>query len=67
MDRVTELARSGPGIDPVPLITGEELIAAGFQPGPAFKRLLDLIYDAQLEGKVRTKAEAMELARRSSV
>jgi hypothetical protein len=65
--RVKQLAGTEAGIAPEPLLTGEDLIEAGFRPGPAFKALLELIYDAQLEGRVRTKAEAMELARRSSV
>lgn len=65
--RVAELERTKPGISPEPLITGEDLIRAGLDPGPRFRALLDLVFDAQLEGKVRTKAEAMELVRRSSV
>jgi hypothetical protein len=31
-------------------------------PGPAFKRVLEAVYDAQLEGRVGTRAEAMEMA-----
>jgi tRNA nucleotidyltransferase/poly(A) polymerase len=47
---------------PPPLITGDDLTAAGLKPGPAFKRALDEAYDAQLEGSVNTKPEALELA-----
>jgi len=47
---------------PVPLISGDDLTAAGFSPGPEFKRVLDGVYDAQLEGRVCTKEEAMGLA-----
>lgn len=50
-------------VAPVPLITGDDLVAAGFRPGPAFKRILDAVYDAQLEGKIATREEAMQLAR----
>jgi poly(A) polymerase len=49
-------------IAPAPLITGDDLTAAGLTPGPIFKRVLDAVYDAQLEDGVSTKQEAMELA-----
>jgi len=48
-------------IRPVPLITGNDLIAAGYKPGPQFKELLTMVEDAQLEGSIRTKEEAMQL------
>ena len=51
-------------VAPAPLVTGDDLTAAGLQPGPLFKRVLDAAYDAQLEDRVRTKEEAMELALR---
>jgi poly(A) polymerase len=50
-------------IRPQPLITGADLIAAGYQPGPQFKELLTAVEDAQLDGKISTKDEAMELVR----
>ena len=50
-------------VRPVPLITGRELIAAGYTPGPAFKEVLRAIEDAQLEGSITTQEEAMALAR----
>jgi tRNA nucleotidyltransferase/poly(A) polymerase len=64
---VKGLDADGIGISPQPLVTGEDLIAMGLRPGPAFKRILDGVTDAQLEGRVRTKAEAMELAGRMGV
>ena len=48
---------------PAPLLDGNALLAAGFRAGPQFKVLLDLALDAQIEGRVRTTAEALELAR----
>lgn len=48
---------------PPPLLTGDELVAAGFKPGPGFKRVLDAVYDAQLEGRVESREQAMNLAR----
>lgn len=50
-------------LKPRPLLTGRELIAAGYQPGPSFGRVLSEIEDAQLEGRITTFAEALEMAR----
>jgi hypothetical protein len=49
---------------PPPLITGDDLTAAGLAPGRIFKRLLDEVYDAQLEGRVQTREQALKLALR---
>ena len=61
------LQSDGIGIHPVPLITGDDLVSQGFTPGPAFRRALDETYDAQLEGRIRDKLAALELARRLCV
>lgn len=50
---------------PVPLVTGHDLIAAGCRPGPAFATALREAEDAQLEGRVTTKEEALEIALRA--
>ena len=50
-------------LNPPPLLTGDDLAAAGFQPGPQFKNLLQTVRDAQLEGDVATTEEALALAR----
>ena len=47
---------------PVPLVTGHDLIAAGCKPGPAFGAALHEAEDAQLEGRVATKEEALKIA-----
>jgi poly(A) polymerase len=46
---------------PPRLLTGHDLIAAGYEPGPEFSKLLDMVEDAQLEGALRTREEALEL------
>jgi poly(A) polymerase len=46
-------------IRPKLLVTGEDLIAAGYRPGPGFRAMLEAAEDAQLEGVVTTKEEAM--------
>lgn len=50
-------------VRPRPLITGRELIAAGYAPGAAFKEILRAVEDAQLEGTITTDADAMRLVR----
>jgi len=47
------------GVAPPPWITGDDLIAIGLKPGPAFKQLLDDVYDAQLENSLASRHEAM--------
>jgi poly(A) polymerase len=51
-------------VRPAPLITGRELIAAGYTPGPAFKEVLQTVEDAQLDGSITTQEEALALARK---
>jgi poly(A) polymerase len=48
-------------LNPPPVLTGDDLREAGLTPGPLFKRLLDAVREAQLEGKVRTKEDALRL------
>lgn len=60
---LADLRMIGEGLGPVAWIDGEALIRLGFKPGPGFQKILDLVYDAQLEGRVRNRAEGMELAR----
>ena len=50
-------------IRPAPLITGNDLMAAGYKPGPLFKELLTAVEDAQLDGSISTREEAMGLVR----
>jgi poly(A) polymerase len=50
-------------IRPTPLITGRDLIDAGYKPGPGFKEILTAIEDAQLEGRLATREAAMEYVR----
>ncbi|HXA51257.1 MAG TPA: CCA tRNA nucleotidyltransferase [Candidatus Acidoferrum sp.] len=50
-------------LKPEPLVTGADLIALGYAPGPLFSRILHTVEDAQLEGSVTTSDEALELVR----
>ncbi|MEJ0000434.1 MAG: CCA tRNA nucleotidyltransferase [Verrucomicrobiota bacterium] len=51
-------------IDPPPLITGHDLIAMGVPPGKTIGRILEEVKNAQLEGTVQTRYEALALARK---
>ncbi len=51
-------------IRPTPLITGRDLIEAGYDPGPRFKEVLTAVEDAQLEGRLASREAAMEYVRR---
>jgi putative nucleotidyltransferase with HDIG domain len=50
-------------IRPVRLLTGRDLISEGFSPGPAFGKVMEEIETAQLEGNIKTKEQALALAR----
>ena len=50
-------------LQPVPVLTGDDLRKMQMVPGKEFKTILEEIYDAQLEGRVTTRAEAEALAR----
>jgi poly(A) polymerase len=51
-------------LNPPPLLTGHDLESLGLKPGPEFKRLLESVREAQLEGTVQSPGEALELAKR---
>jgi tRNA nucleotidyltransferase/poly(A) polymerase len=48
---------------PARLLTGRDLIEAGYAPGPDFTRMLEMAEDAQLESKIHSKEDALELVR----
>jgi poly(A) polymerase len=50
-------------LKPAPLVTGTDLIAEGYEPGPRFGEMLAAVEDAQLEGRVRSREEAMKMVR----
>ncbi len=49
-------------VRPSKLLTGDDLIHMGFSPGPEFKEVLRTVEDAQLEGTIQTREEALKLA-----
>jgi poly(A) polymerase len=57
--RAKQIEFSNAPLIPPPLITGRDLIANGYKPGPQFKKILEAVEAAQLEGAVTTPAEAL--------
>jgi poly(A) polymerase len=54
-------------IDPPPLLTGHDLARHGLRPGPRFATLLDSLRDAQLDGLISTREEALAFVDRQAV
>jgi len=46
-------------IRPSALMTGDDLIAAGYVPGPRFREILEAVEDAQLEGRLLSREDAL--------
>lgn len=51
-------------IAPEQFLTGEDLIEMGLTPSALFTTILESVYDAQLDGKVATRDEALSLAKK---
>lgn len=49
---------------PAPILLGRHLLEMGIAPGPQMGEITRLIYEMQLDGKVRTLTEAVEAARK---
>jgi poly(A) polymerase len=45
---------------PAVLVSGDDLIAAGYSPGPRFREILEAVEDAQLEGQLTSRDAALE-------
>jgi len=52
-------------LKPKPLLTGADLIAEGYTPGPVFSEILRAVEDAQLESRIHTRDAALELVKRN--
>jgi len=58
VDRYAELEPHH--VRPPRLVSGYDLIEMGYTPGPEFKKILDAVEDAQLEGELDTAEQAIE-------
>ncbi len=52
-------------VRPPRLLSGEDLKQMGYRPGPQFRQILQAVEDAQLEGQLRDRNEALEYVRRN--
>jgi poly(A) polymerase len=50
-------------VRPPRLVSGDDLIALGYRPGPSFHAILEAVEEAQLSGKLSTREAALELIR----
>ncbi len=46
-----------------PAITGKDLLALGFKPGPSFKAAMEALWQARLDGLVRTRQEELSFVK----
>jgi poly(A) polymerase len=51
-------------IIPLPLVSGDDLIAMGLKPGPKFGEILEAVETRQLEGALKTREEALDWVRK---
>jgi poly(A) polymerase len=51
-------------VRPARLVSGDDLKQLGLPPGPAYRRILDAVEEAQLEGRLATRDQALEFVRR---
>ncbi len=66
LERLEAWRREGEqaALRPARLLGGRDLIAAGYRPGPIFRTMLQALEDAQLEGAVCDRAQALAWLRR---
>jgi len=50
-------------VRPERLVTGDDLKQMGLQPGPRFKEILETVEEAQLEGRLKERQEALAFVR----
>jgi poly(A) polymerase len=48
---------------PAGLVSGDDLIAAGYAPGPRFREILEAVEDAQLEGRLLSRDAALQFVK----
>lgn len=63
VDKLAEFEAHREPLRPKPLLTGHDLIAEGYAPGPRFGEILTALEDAQLEGTLTTREEALGFVR----
>ena len=51
-------------LNPEPFITGHDLRRLGLEPGPRYKEILDKVREAQLDGTISSRSQALDLVKR---
>jgi tRNA nucleotidyltransferase (CCA-adding enzyme) len=46
-----------------PAIGGKDLLAMGYKPGPIFKEVLQLVLDAKLDGRLKSRKDELAFAK----
>ena len=65
IDYAAERLAQPPGeLNPPPLLTGHDLQRLGIPTGPAYKRILDTVRDAQLDGRIQLQRNRWKSAQR---
>jgi poly(A) polymerase len=59
--RVLELFKEKEIVHPSPLISGHDVMALGYSPGPKIGQILKFIQEKQVEGEIKTREEALEI------
>jgi len=50
-------------VRPPRLVTGDDLKSLGLPPGPAYRQIIEAVEEAQLEGRLSTREQALQFAR----
>ncbi len=61
--RILELFKEKEIVHPPPLITGHDVMALGYSPGPRLGQILDFIRRRQVEGEIKNREEALRILR----
>jgi poly(A) polymerase len=61
--KLDELSKAGEELRPRPLISGHDLIALGLESGPLFREILAAVEEAQLDGRLATRVDALAWVR----
>jgi len=57
--KLDELSHEQQQLRPRPLLDGDDLIEMGFEPGPMFREILTALEEAQLDGRLNSREEAL--------
>ncbi len=59
--RILDLFKEKEIVHPPPLVTGNDVMALGYRPGPTVGQILNIIREKQVEGEIKTREEAMQI------